>query len=218
MLVVFMQISIGAIFISNFVLSRFLGLCPFFGVSKKLSTALGMGLSVTFVMVGSTLFAYPFNEFILKPMIIDPETQMRIGGGITTNGMEYFQTISFVLIIAAFTQVVEMMLKKFSPMLYESLGVFLPLMATNCAILGVALLNVQVNQFTGEIFQFHGAIVHSFMSGVGFTLAIVLMAGIRERLEFANVPKALEGLPISLIAAGLMAIAFLGFTGMSIGG
>jgi len=198
-LVVFMQISLGAMFVSNFVLSRFLGLCPFFGVSKKLSTAVGMGLSVTFIMVSATIFTWTFNRFVLLP-----------------NNIEHFQTISFILIIASFTQVAEMVIKKVSPILYESLGVFLPLMATNCAILGVAVLNVEINQYTGLPFSFAGALVHSFMSGAGFTIAIVLMAGIRERLEFADVPKALEGLPISLISAGLMAIAFLGFTGMSI--
>ena len=198
---VFLQISIGAIFIQNFVLSRFLGLCPFFGVSKKISTAVGMGLSVTFIMVASTAFTWTLNYFVLIP-----------------NDLQHFQTISFILIIASFTQLAEMAIKKNSPVLYESLGVFLPLMATNCAILGVSLLNVEINQYTGIPFTFGGAILHSFMSGVGFSLALVLIAGIRERLELANVPKPLEGLPIAMITAGLMAIAFLGFTGMAIGG
>lgn len=198
---VLLQISIGAIFIQNFVLSRFLGLCPFFGISKKLSTAIGMGFAVIFVMVASTLFTWTLNNFVLKP-----------------NGIEYLQTISFILVIASLVQIVEMALKKYSPMLYDSLGVFLPLITTNCAIMGVAVINVEINQFTGLPFSFIEAIVNSFMSGVGFTLALVLMAGIRERLELANVPKAFEGLPIAFITAGLMAMAFLGFAGMSIGG
>jgi len=191
---VLMQISISAIFIQNFVLSRFLGLCPFFGVSKKISTAVGMGLAVTFIMTCSTIFTWTLNEFLLIP-----------------NNIEYFQTILFVLVIASLTQVAEMAIKKYSPMLYDSLGVFLPLMATNCAIMGVALIN---RQYTGSALSFVEAIVNSFMSGVGFILALILMAGIRERLELANIPKVFEGLPIAFISAGLMAIAFLGFAGM----
>jgi len=198
---VLLQISIGAVFIQNFVLSRFLGLCPFFGISKKLSSAFGMGLAVTFIMVASTIFTWTVNRFILVP-----------------HHIEYFQTIVFVLVIAALTQIVEMAIKKHSPMLYDSLGVFLPLMATNCAIMGVAVLNVEINQFTGMPFSFIEAMVNSFMSGVGVILALVLMAGIRERLELANIPKVFDGLPIAFITAGLMAIAFLGFAGMSIGG
>ena len=198
---VFVQISIGSIFIQNFVLSRFLGLCPFFGVSKKLSTATGMGFAVTFIMVASTIFTWTLNKFVLIP-----------------NSIEHFQTIAFILVIASFTQIVEMAIKKYSPMLYDSLGVFLPLMATNCAILGVAVINIEANQYTGLPFTFAEAMVNSFMSGVGFLLALILMAGIRERLELANVPKIFEGLPIAFIAAGLIAIAFLGFAGMSIGG
>ena len=195
---VLVQISISAVFIQNFVLSRFLGLCPFFGVSKKISTAIGMGLAVTFIMVCSTIFTWTLNEFLLIP-----------------NNIEYFQTILFVLVIAAFTQIVEMAIKKYSPMLYDSLGVFLPLMATNCAIMGVALIN---RQYTGSPISFIEAMVNSFMSGVGFILALILMAGIRERLELANIPKVFEGLPIAFITAGLMAIAFLGFAGMGMGG
>ena len=198
---VFIQISIGAIFINNFVLSKFLGLCPFFGVSKKLSTATGMGLAVTFIMVASTMFTWTLNKFVLIPKHI-----------------EHFQTISFILIIAAFVQITEMVIKKYSPMLYDSLGVFLPLIVTNCAILGVALINVKESQYVGRDFTFAEAMVNAFMSGAGFWLALVLMAGIRERLELANVPKAFEGLPIAFISAGLIAIAFLGFSGISIGG
>ena len=198
---VFLQISIGAIFIQNFVLSRFLGLCPFFGVSKKLSTAVGMGLAVTFVMTVSTIFTWSLNRFVLEPQ-----------------GMEHFQTIAFILIIASFVQVVEMAIRKYSPMLYDSLGVFLPLITTNCAILGVAVLNIEINKYTGLPFSFAQAMINSFMSGIGFLLALVLMAGIRERLELANVPKAFEGLPIAFVSAGLIAIAFLGFAGMGMGG
>ncbi|MCL1947193.1 MAG: RnfABCDGE type electron transport complex subunit A [Chitinivibrionia bacterium] len=198
---VFVQISIGAIFIQNFVLSRFLGLCPFFGVSKKLSTAVGMGLAVTFIMVISTIFTWTFNKYVLMEYEI-----------------EHLQTISFILIIATFVQVIEMAIKKYSPTLYDSLGVFLPLITTNCAILGVTLINIEGNKYTGLPFTFAEATVHSFMSGAGFLLALVLMAGIRERLELANVPKAFEGLPIAFISAGLIAIAFFGFSGMSIGG
>jgi electron transport complex protein RnfA len=194
---VLLQISISAVFIQNFVLSRFLGLCPFFGISKKLSSAIGMGFAVTFIMVGSTVFTWTINNFVLVPYHI-----------------EYFQTIVFVLVIAALTQVAEMAIKKYSPMLYDSLGVFLPLMATNCAIMGVALLNVEINEFTGLPFTFIEAITNSLMSGVGFILALILIAGIRERLELANIPKAFDGLPIAFITAGLMAIAFLGFSGM----
>jgi len=194
---VLIQISIGAVFIQNFVLSRFLGLCPFFGISKKLSTAVGMGFAVTFIMVSSTLFTWTINKFVLMKFEI-----------------VYFQTIVFILVIASLTQVAEMAIKKHSPMLYDSLGVFLPLMATNCAIMGVALLNVEINEYTGLPFGFIEAMTNSFMSGVGFILALVLIAGIRERLELANIPKAFEGLPIAFITAGLMAIAFLGFAGM----
>lgn len=199
--VIFLEISIAAIFIQNFVLSRFLGLCPFFGVSKKLSTAVGMGLAVIFVMVTSTLFTWSFDYFVLKPY-----------------GIEYFQTIAFILIIAAFVQITEMAIKRYSPMLYDSLGVFLPLITTNCSILGVAVINIGTNQYTGHPFTFAQAMVNSFMSGAGFSLALVLMAGIRERLELADVPKAFEGLPIAFISAGLIAIAFLGFAGMRMGG
>ena len=199
--IIFLEISIAAIFIQNFVLSRFLGLCPFFGVSKKLSTAVGMGLAVTFVMVASTLFTWSFDFFVLKPYEI-----------------EYFQTIAFILIIAAFVQITEMAIKRYSPMLYDSLGMFLPLITTNCAILGVAVINIGTNQYTGHPFTFAEAMVNSFMSGVGFSLALILMAGIRERLELADVPKAFEGLPIAFISAGLIAIAFLGFAGMRMGG
>ncbi len=192
-----LQISIGAIFIQNFILSRFLGLCPFMGVSKKLSTATGMGMAVIFVMTVASAFAWSINKFILIRFDVT-----------------YLQTIVFILVIASLVQLVEMTLRKYSPILYDSLGVFLPLITTNCAILGVAVLNTGNNSYTGTTFTFIESVVNGIMSGVGFTLALVLMAGVRERLELADIPKPLEGLPIAFISAGLMAIAFLGFSGM----
>lgn len=197
-LVSIVQISIGAILINNFILSRFLGLCPFFGVSKKLSSAIGMGMAVIFVMTVASIFTYAINRYILEP-----------------KDVEFLRTIVFILVIASLVQLVEMTLQKFSPMLYESLGIYLPLITTNCAIMGVALLNTDKNDFTGQAYTFIESILNGAMSGVGFTLALVLMAGIREKLELANIPKAMEGLPIAFITAGLMAIAFLGFSGLN---
>jgi electron transport complex protein RnfA len=191
------QISIGAILISNFVLARFLGLCPFFGVSKRLSSAIGMGMAVVFVMTVASMITWIMNNYILVPLEV-----------------EYLRTIVFILVIASLVQLVEMTLQKFSPALYEALGIYLPLITTNCAILGVALLNAAINTFTGEDFTFVESTVNGIMSGVGFTLALVLMSGIRERLELARIPKPLEGLPIAFVTAGLMAIAFLGFGGL----
>ncbi len=192
------QISIAAVFIQNFVLARFLGLCPFFGVSKKLSSATGMGMAVVFVMTVASMFTWIINEHILMQF-----------------NLEYLRTIIFILVIASLVQLLEMALQKFSPALYEALGIFLPLITTNCAILGVAILNTGVNEFTGNNYSFIESIVNGIASGVGFTLALVLMAGLREKLELANVPKALEGLPIAFITGGLMALAFLGFSGLS---
>lgn len=199
LLVSLVQISIGAILINNFVLSRFLGLCPFFGVSKKLSSAIGMGMAVIFVMTAASMFTWAIQKFILVKYNI-----------------EFMQTIVFILVIASLVQLVEMVLQKFSPVLYDALGVFLPLITTNCAILGVAILNTEINPYTGISYTFIEAIFNGITSGVGFTLALVLMAGIRERLELANIPKALEGLPIAFVTAGLMAIAFLGFSGLKL--
>ena len=192
------QISIAAVFIQNFVLARFLGLCPFFGVSKKLSSATGMGMAVIFVMTVASMFTWIINEHILIQF-----------------NLEYLRTIVFILVIASLVQLLEMALQKFSPALYEALGIFLPLITTNCAILGVAILNTGINEFTGSNYTFIESIVNGIASGVGFTLALVLMAGLREKLELANVPKALEGLPIAFITGGLMALAFLGFSGLS---
>jgi len=187
-------IMISAIFINNFVLSRFLGICPFLGVSKQVETAVGMGGAVTFVMALASAITYVVQYSILDPL-----------------GLGYLQTIAFILIIAALVQLVEMIIKKSSPALYQALGVYLPLITTNCAVLGVALINIK-NEY-----NFIETIFNGVGAALGFTLAIVLFAGIRERLETSAVPKALEGFPIALLTAGLMAIAFLGFSGMKLG-
>ncbi len=192
-LISLIQISIAAIFIQNFVLSQFLGLCPFFGVSKKISNAIGMGMAVIFVMTLASMFTWIiYNKILIKYDVV------------------YLYTIVFILVIASLVQLVEMALQKFSPTLYESLGIFLPLITTNCAILGVAVLNTEKSNY-----DFIESIVNGIMSGVGFTLALVLMAGIREKLELADIPKPFKGLPIAFVAAGLMAIAFLGFSGLN---
>ncbi|MBD3321011.1 MAG: electron transport complex subunit RsxA [Chitinivibrionales bacterium] len=192
------QISIAAVFINNFVLSRFLGLCPFFGVSKKLSSAVGMGMAVIFVMTVASMITWIIFHYLLVPYEVD-----------------YLRTIVFILVIASLVQLVEMTLQKFSPVLYDALGIYLPLITTNCAIMGVAVLNAGKNDFTQEPYSFIESLVNGIMSGIGFTLALVLMAGIREKLELANIPRPLQGLPIAFVTAGLMAIAFLGFSGLN---
>ena len=184
-------IIISAVFVNNFVLSQFLGICPFLGVSKKVETSLGMGAAVAFVMAIASAFTYIVQTQILERF-----------------GLEYLQTIFFILVIASLVQAVEMFIKKSSPALYQSLGVFLPLITTNCAVLGAAILNIEGNYSLLE------SIVNGVSAAVGFTLAIVLFAGIRERLELADVPEALQGIPIALITAGLMSVAFLGFVGL----
>ncbi len=191
------EISTGAILINNFVLSRFLGLCPFFGVSKKLTSAFGMSMAVIFVMAIASSFCWVINRYVLLPM-----------------NLEYLQTIVFILVIAGLVQLVEMTLMKYSPALYEALGIFLPLITTNCAVLGVAIITTGVNRTTGLPFTFFESLLNGIMSGAGFGLALLLMAGIREKTEFAPVPRSLEGLPIAFITAGLMALAFLGFSGL----
>lgn len=191
MLTELILILISSILVNNFVLVRFLGECPFLGVSKNVETALGMGIAVTFVMTIASAFAYIVYNMILVPL-----------------GLSYLETIAFILVIASLVQFVEMVIKKSSPALHQALGIYLPLITTNCAVLGVALLNVQEN------YNFIEAVVNGFGSAVGFTLAIVLYAGIRERLELAPISKVLEGFPIALIGAGLMSIAFLGFQGL----
>ena len=187
------SIAIIAMFTQNFVLVKFYGICPFLGVSKKTDTALGMGMAVTFVMTIASMLAYLANHFILEAFNI-----------------EYLRTVVFILIIASIVQIVEMFLQKALPTLYSALGIYLPLITTNCAVLGVALLNVQ-NEY-----NFINSTIYGFFGGLGFTLAIVLFAGVRERLELSDIPGFLKGFPISLITAGLIAMAFLGFSGMRI--
>lgn len=184
-------IAIGSALVNNVVLSQFLGLCPFLGVSKKIDTAAGMGGAVIFVLTIASFCTSLIYNFILEP-----------------TGMEYMQTIVFILVIAALVQLVEMFLKKTMPALYKSLGVYLPLITTNCAVLGVALLNVQ-NEY--NILE---GTVNGFATAVGFTISIVLMAGLREKIEFNDIPKPFQGMPIVLLTAGLMSIAFFGFSGM----
>ena len=191
-------ILISTIFINNYVLSQMLGLCPFLGVSRKLDSALGMGLAVIFVMVMASFFTFLIYKFILIPYDI-----------------AYLRTIAFILVIAGLVQFVEMVIENVSPVLYHSLGIFLPLITTNCAVLGVAVLNTEAGFLTGNLGLLK-AVVQGLGAGLGFTLALLLMAGIRERLEIADIPENLKGLPITFITAGLMAMAFLGFSGMKI--
>jgi len=187
-----LALFISAIFVNNILLSRFLGCCPFLGVSGKLDTAKGMGVAVIFVTVMASLMTWVAYEFILVPL-----------------GLEYLYTLSFILIIAALVQFVEIVLKKIQPKLYKSLGIFLPLITTNCAVLGVAVLNMN------EGYSLLQSLVHALGASVGFLLAIILMAGIRERIEAnKNIPKCMRGLPIVLVTAGLMSIAFMGFIGI----
>lgn len=188
-----MSIALIAMLTQNFVLVRFYGICPFLGVSKKTDTALGMGMAVTFVMTIASMLTYLANHFILEIFNIT-----------------YLRTVVFILIIASIVQIVEMFLQKALPALYSALGIYLPLITTNCAVLGVGLLNVQ-NEY-----NFINSTIYGFFGGLGFTLAIVLFAGVRERLELSDIPEFLKGFPISLITAGLIAMAFLGFSGMNI--
>ena len=184
-------IIIGAIFVNNIVLAQFLGICPFLGVSNKVETSLGMGAAVTFVMAITAVVAYLLQYFVLVPLHI-----------------EYMQTIVFILVIAALVQMVEIILKKVSPTLYQALGVFLPLITTNCAVLGIAILLVQKHYNMLE------SVVFSVSTAIGFSLALVLFAGIRERLEMEDLPKAMKGIPIALVTAGILAMAFMGFSGL----
>ncbi|MBO7259388.1 MAG: electron transport complex subunit RsxA [Paludibacteraceae bacterium] len=195
----YLLIIIGAVFVNNIVLSQFLGICPFLGVSKKVDTALGMSAAVTFVLTLATIITYLLQKYVLEAFNI-----------------AYLQTLLFILVIAALVQLVEIVLKKVSPSLYQALGVFLPLITTNCCILGVAILvangtyklpdGMEANLLTG--------VVYAIATAIGFALALVLFAGLREQLRFANVPKALEGTPIALLTAGLLAMAFMGFSGV----
>lgn len=192
-----MIIVISSMLVSNVVLSQFLGICPFLGVSKKIETAAGMGAAVTFVITIASAITYPIYYFILEP-----------------TGLAYLETIAFILIIAALVQFIEMVLKKFMPSLHASLGVYLPLITTNCAVLGVALNNV--TDYAGESFGygFLCSIVRGLCTALGFLIAIVIMASIRERCEHNDVPKSFQGTPIVLVTASLMAIAFCGFAGL----
>ena len=188
-----LAITLGAILANNFIFSQFLGICPFLGVSKKVDTAVGMGVAVTFVMGLASAITWLVNTFILIPF-----------------DLGYMQTVAFILVIAALVQFIEMFLQKSMPSLYTALGVYLPLITTNCAVLGVALLNMQNN------YNFIESVVYGITGGLGFLLAIVLFASIRERLVFADYPKNWEGFPIALVTAGLMALAFMGFSGLKI--
>lgn len=186
-------IALGAILVQNFVLVQFLGCCPFLGVSKKIDTAAGMGMAVVFVMGVASAVTWVVNEFVLNLL-----------------GLGYMQTVAFILVIATLVQFVEMFLMKAMPALYQALGIFLPLITTNCAVLGVALQNVQKG------YNFLEAVVYGITGGLGFTLAIVLFASVRERLEFSECPKCFEGFPFALISASLLAMAFMGFSGLKV--
>ena len=190
-----MSISLGAILVNNFILAQFLGICPFMGVSQKTGTAMGMGLAVTFVMGIASAVTWAVNNYILVPL-----------------DLGYMQTVAFILVIAALVQFVEMFLQKAVPTLYQALGIYLPLITTNCAVLGVALLNIQ------KSYSFIESVVYGITGGIGFLVAIVLFASIREHTEDADCPKSFRGFPIALISAGLLALAFMGFSGMKIFG
>ena len=190
----YILIFITAIFVNNVVLSQFLGICPFLGVSKKVETATGMGAAVAFVLVIATIVTYLVQVYVLKEF-----------------GLEYLQTIAFILIIAALVQMVEIILKKVSPALYQALGVFLPLITTNCCILGVAILVIQND------FDLLTGVIYALATAIGFALAMILFAGIREQLSLVNIPKGMDGMAIALVTAGLLAMAFMGFSGVDKG-
>jgi electron transport complex protein RnfA len=202
-------IAIGSIFINNFIFSRFLGTCPYIGVSKQLDSAVGMGVAVTFVLTMASAVTWLSYAYFLAPN--ESNLFYSIFSLNKPPDLSFLRTIIFILVIAALVQFVEMVIQKSSPSLYKALGIYLPLITTNCVILGVALLNVE------ESFTFIESVVHGLSAGIGFTLALVLMAGIREKLDLADVPKAMQGVPIAFIMAGLMAIAFLGFAGLKLG-
>ena len=188
-----LEITLSAILINNFIFSQFLGICPFMGVSKKMDTAAGMGMAVIFVMGLAAAMSWIINEFLLVPL-----------------ELEYLQTLAYILVIASLVQFVEMFLKKAMPSLYSALGIYLPLITTNCAVLGAVLLNTQ------NSYNFIESVVYGVTGGIGFLIAISLFASIREKLRFAEYPKAFEGFPIALVTAGLLALAFMGFSGMKI--
>lgn len=190
----YILIFISAIFVNNIVLSQFLGICPFLGVSKKIDTALGMGAAVAFVLTIATAVTFLVQQYVLTPL-----------------GLGYLQTIAFILVIAALVQMVEIVLKKTSPALYQALGIFLPLITTNCAVLGVAILVIQ------NKFSFLQSIVYSLATAIGFALALVVFAGLREQLSMVKLPKAMQGMSIVLVTAGLLSLAFMGFSGVDLG-
>ena len=187
------SIALGAILVNNFIVAQFLGICPFMGVSKKVETASGMGMAVIFVMGLASVICWPINRFILEPF-----------------NLTFMQTVTFILVIASLVQFIEMFLQKAMPALYEALGVYLPLITTNCAVLGVVLQNTQ------NSYGFIESVVYGVTGGVGFLLVIVLFASIRERMEFSEWPKAFDGFPIALVAAGLIALSFMGFSGLKV--
>jgi len=187
----YVLIIISAIFVNNIVLAQFLGICPFLGVSKKLETAVGMGAAVVFVMALATMVTWLVQTYILTPLHIG-----------------YLQTISFILIIAGLVQMVEIILKKVSPSLYQALGIFLPLITTNCAVLGIAILTIQKDYNLLE------GVVYAIANALGFTFALIIFSGIREHLDLMDVPKGMRGVPIALVTAGILALAFMGFTGL----
>jgi electron transport complex protein RnfA len=187
------SIIIGSILINNVIFARFLGICPFMGVSKKVESSIGMGMAVTFVMTLASAVTFLVYKFLLAPY-----------------NLQYLQTIAFILIIASLVQFVEMAIEKLSPSLYKALGVFLPLITTNCAVLGIAILNIQ------EGYNFIETTVNGFSAALGFTVALILLAGTRERLEYANVPKSFRGISIAFVSAGILAMAFMGFSGIKI--
>jgi len=208
-------IVIANVLVTNFVLARFLGLCPFIGVSKRSSSAFGMGMAVTFVMTMASLITYLLYAYVLKP---GAPLLVWVAGGesdIAQHGLETaLRTVSYILVIASLVQLVEMFLRKVFPPLYRALGIYLPLITTNCAVMGVALLNTTDAPDLLRPLSLGKAVLQGFCAGLGFTLAMLLMSGIRERLELLDVPRPLRGVPIAFVCTGLMALAFFGFTGM----
>ena len=190
----YLLVFISAIFVNNIVLSQFLGICPFLGVSKKIDTSIGMGVAVAFVLTLATLATYLLQIYILNPF-----------------NLQYLQTLTFILVIAALVQMVEIILKKVSPALYQALGIFLPLITTNCAVLGVAILVIQRD------YSLLHSVIYAFSTALGFALALILFAGIREQLALTKIPKAMQGMGIVLVTAGLLSLAFMGFSGMETG-
>lgn len=190
----YLLIFISAIFVNNIILSQFLGICPFLGVSRKIDTALGMGAAVAFVLTLSTIVTWLVQTYVLNPL-----------------GLQYLQTLAFILVIATLVQMVEIILKKVSPPLYQALGIFLPLITTNCAVLGVAILVIQKD------FYLLSSIVYAFSTALGFALALTVFAGIREQLSLVQVPKGMQGMAIVLVTAGLLSLAFMGFSGVDLG-